>query len=168
MHLEASLPANETETYSRRSAYGRKVRFNELLFIVSRPGYRPVLTRRLLVAAATIYFVLVLVVLLRAASVTLWRSLPDHHLAAGGHGHGVEDGRRTESRSGVIFHLLWKRWQRHLRRSRTSGRRWRPGAPPATGGLTAAAGFTAADDAVSANRGGGVGGGATLETTLGH
>lgn len=127
VRLETRLPANETESYSRHSAFGRPVVMTESLFIISRTGYRPRLTRKLLAATSALYAVLVLLVLLRLAAAVVWRSQAEHD-AIGENGVEGADGRRP--RPGKLL-ASWRR--RLARQPRTLGRRWRSRAPAADG-----------------------------------
>ncbi|GAB0492295.1 hypothetical protein MMPV_003557 [Pyropia vietnamensis] len=165
VRLETNLPVNETELHDRHSEYGRLVTFSETLFVISRPGYRPVLTRRVLVATSTIYIVLALTLVVRVASAALRRPLPDHDIGAGDQGHSTEDGLGSMPPSRK-FLCASRRWRRHSRRSSNSGRWWRTGAPPASDGPATSAGCTAADGADCANPGGD--GGDALHTTRGQ
>lgn len=119
VRLETRLPANETETYTRRSAFGRQVILTESFFIISRTGYRPHLTRKLLVVTSALYAVLVLLVLLRLSVAVVWRSQAEHDAIGE---RGVEGADRRRPRPGKLL----ARWRRRLaRQPRTRGRRWR-------------------------------------------
>lgn len=73
--LETRFPANGTELFSRRIEYAQVVVQVETLFVVARTGYRPHLTRRLLVGTAVAYSALTVATLLRAAA-ALFRAVP--------------------------------------------------------------------------------------------
>lgn len=134
VRLETRLPANETETYGRRSAFGRPVTLTESLFMISRTGYRPHLARKLLVVTSVLYAVLVFLVLLRLAAAVVWRPRADHD-AVGEHDVEGADRRRT-LRPGRLL-ASWRR--RLARQPRALGRRWRARASAPDGPAAAVA-----------------------------
>ncbi|GAB0489331.1 hypothetical protein MMPV_000549 [Pyropia vietnamensis] len=75
------IPANATEEINVAPHLidysGRPVVDNETLIIIARTGYRPNLTRKLLVVSIVSYGALTVIVLVRWAVATWWRSRPD-------------------------------------------------------------------------------------------
>lgn len=99
------IPANETEhltlAWNDTDYRGRITTDDETLFIVARLGYRPHLTRRLLVITTVLYVILTTAVLIKAAVAT-WRhrSGPDGDGAIQRMEEGFQRSPRLRRRSG--------------------------------------------------------------------
>lgn len=120
--LELSLPASDIELARGLDATGRSVTLTESVFIVARAGYRPHLTRRLLVAMAATNLALVILVLLRVALAAVW--------SRGGDGDeevdGLAEAEGVEWGNPAYGTPVQPSWRRHrLRRLRFLGLRSR-------------------------------------------